>query len=336
MTKINAGLLIVISWFQLILGQKLHQEFTGPYMGQKPPGLIPELFAVNFISTNNTEWAPTFTTDGLECYYSVQGVKNYNHIVSSKCVNGVWQKPEFASFTNSDHNADPFISPDGKKLFFWSNRAAGPNEKAKDNSDIWYVERIGDDWGTPIRLDSTINTNNWQIFPTVSLNGNLYFSCNYPDSKGDFDIYKSEFVNGNYTKPVNLGDSLNTQYLEQEPYIAQDESYIIFCSDRHAPKSNRWDLYISFKRNDGTWSKAINMGSSINSFSMDQTPQVTADGKYFFFSISRAKVIDYTDKNFNYQVLLNALNSSQNGNSDVYWVDTSVIEEFRKIVFNKK
>jgi len=71
--------------------------------------------------------------DGLEVYYTLQGLEGYNHIVYLKSMNGVWQQPEIAPFSNLDHNADPFISPDGKKLFFWSN---GPQN---GNSDVYWV-----------------------------------------------------------------------------------------------------------------------------------------------------------------------------------------------------
>jgi Tol biopolymer transport system component len=301
-------------------------ELKGPYLGQKPPGMEPELFAPGIISTNITEWTLTFMPDGLEAYYTIQGLNNINHLICIKSINGKWQKPEIASFANPDHNADPFISPDGKKLFFWSNRPENPGQEPGDNSDIWFVERKGNEWGKPVKLDSTINTKHWQIFPTVAMNGNLYFSCNYPDSKGGFDIYKSELINGKYTKPVNLGDSINSINLEQEPYISPDESYIIFCSDRHAPKSGNWDLYISFKKKDGTWTKAKNMGNAINSNAMDQAPIVTSDGKYLFFSSKRIPKSEAKSKDFSYESIIESLNKPGNGNSDVYWIDAKVID----------
>jgi hypothetical protein len=328
MKKPPIAIITIFLSISILYCQTAQKEFPvcqGPYLGQKPPGTSPELFASGVISTDHTEWTLTFMPDGNEAYYTIQGLNNYNHLVCVKSINGKWQKPELASFANPDHNADPFISPDGKKLFFWSNRPANPSEKSEDNSDIWMVERKGDSWGAPMRLDAIINTKHWQIFPTVSLNGNLYFSCNYEDSKGGFDIYKSEFVNGKYTRPINLGDAVNNAALEQEPYIAPDESYIIFCSDRHAPKSDNWDLYISFKNEDGNWTKAINMGNRINSPAMDQAPIVTSDGKYLFFSSCRVKLIDCFAKNFCYQTIMEALNRPQNGSSDVYWVDAKII-----------
>jgi hypothetical protein len=187
-------------------------KLTGSYLGQKPQGMTPELFAPGILSTKNTEWTLTFMHGGYEAYYNIKGLNGYNHLMCVKRINGVWQQTVLAPFSNPNHNADPYISPDGKKLFFWSN---GVDD---NNNTIWYMNRAEDDWSKPIRIDSVINTKHWQIFPTVSSNGNLYFSCNYPDTKGSFDIYKSEFVNGKYTETVNLGDSMKTGMLEQEPY----------------------------------------------------------------------------------------------------------------------
>ncbi|MFC2096454.1 TolB family protein [Bacteroidota bacterium] len=307
---------------------------TGPYLGQKPPGLTPEIFAPDFISTNLTDWTLTFMPDGREAYYTVQGLNNYNHLVCVKEKNGAWKEPEFASFTTPKHHADPFITSDGKKMFFWSNRPPKEGDAPTNNSDIWMVERINNAWGIPIRLDSIINTDHWQIFPTVSKKGNLYFSCNYDDSKGSFDIYMSEFIDCKYTKPINLGDSINTTFLEHEPYIAPDESYIIFCSDRHAPQTTNWDLYISFKRKDGNWSKAINMGDKINSDAMDQAAIVTSDGKYIFFSSQRTENDEYFKNHFYYKTLVEILNSIYNGNSNIFWIDATIIEELKHRSFN--
>ncbi|OFX86019.1 MAG: hypothetical protein A2W99_16565 [Bacteroidetes bacterium GWF2_33_16] len=317
----------------VVIAQQPNSEFpklTGPYLGQKPPGMTPELFAPGIISTNNTEWTTAFSPDGLELFYTIQGLNNYNVLVYIKSVNGVWQQPELAPFRLPDHNADPFFTQDGKRLFFWSNGPDIENQESRNNSDIYYVDKVGDGWGKPIRLDTNlINTNQWQIFPTVARNGNLYFTCNYPDSRGAFDVYMSEFKDGKYQKPVNLGDSINTTTLEQEPFIAPDESYIIFASDRHAPRTNNWDLYISFKKEDGTWTTAKNMGKKINSSAKDMAAMVTHDGKYLFFSSYRVKEFDPSSEDFSYKVLKEALNGPQNGNSDVYWVDAKIIDELR-------
>lgn len=334
------SLMFILAFFFSLIINAQNKTFDisktkGPYFGQKPPGMTPELFAPGFLSTNLTEYAPTFTKDGLECYFSFQGLNNLNHILTSRFVDGEWTKPEFAVFTNFHHNADPYLSPDGKRLFFWSNRPPSPNAKPGNNSDIWYVEKTNDGWGEPVRLDSSINTNDWQIYPTVALNGNLYFSSNYKNGKGDFDIYMCHYINGKYSSPVNLGDSLNTSFIEQEPFIAPDESYIIFCSDRQVPKSNRWDLYISFKLSDGKWSKAVSMGNEINSPAMDQTPLVTSDGKYLYFSSSRTGTIDYSTADLNFKKLTGILNSPQNGSSDIYWVDAKIIETIKNKITDR-
>jgi len=322
---------ILISASQAFSQEVINSKVSGPpYLGQKPPGLTPEIFAPGIISNQYTEWTLAFNPDGSEAFYTIQGLNNYNHLINIKCINGVWQQPEVAAFSNPGHNADPFITSDGKKLFFWSNGPAVKGGETTNNSDIWYVNKTESGWSEPHRLDSVINTKEWQIFPTVASNGNLYFSSNYPDSKGRFDIYMSEYKDGKYTKPVNLGDSINTEYLEQEPYISPDECYLIFASDRHAPNTNDWDLYISFKREDGTWSKAKNMGSDINSKAKDMAPLVTSDGKYLFFSSYRTTENSREESRKSFEDIIRLLSSPQNGNSDIYWVDAKIVEKKRE------
>jgi len=112
------AILLLISSFSA--AQQAISDFSklkGPYLGQTPPGFEPELFAPGIISTNNTEWTLTFMPDGNEAYYTIRGLNGYNHLICVKSVNGEWQNPEIASFSNPDHHADPFITPDGKRLF---------------------------------------------------------------------------------------------------------------------------------------------------------------------------------------------------------------------------
>ncbi|MCP4723397.1 MAG: hypothetical protein GY863_00095, partial [bacterium] len=177
-------------------------ELEGPYLGQEPPGMTPELFAPGIVSTGNTDWTTAFTPDGNEAYYTT-ALLDYNVLVHIWTENGVWQEPELPSFADARyHFADPFVSPDGKRLYFWSNRPVEPSGEPRNNSDLWYVDLLENNtYGQPVRIDEIINTTDWQVFPTVSSNGNLYFSGYYADNtKGRFDVYMSELVDGKYTK----------------------------------------------------------------------------------------------------------------------------------------
>jgi len=94
-------------------------KLTGPYLGQKPPVDEPVLFAPGIVSTGVDHCSAGFSPDGKEIYWEL-GTK----IGFSKLENGRWTEPEVVSFCKGDtyQYGNPFISPDGKKMFFTTMR----------------------------------------------------------------------------------------------------------------------------------------------------------------------------------------------------------------------
>jgi len=284
----------------------------GDYLGQKPPGAIPELFAPDIISTNRMEHtSPVFSPDGKEVYWmsliNVEGIARSRWCIKTmKMVDNQWTKPEHASFSE-DHrfNEDaPFFSSDGNKLFFISNRPLTSNQE-RPRSKIWFVDRINNYWSTPNPIGDEINSSQtiyWQF--SVSGSGNLYFGGIRSDTKGQTDIYCSEYLDGKYKIPVNL-TNINTGGSEVCPYISPDENYIIFTSDGQTGGKTSPDLFISFKDEKGNWIKAQNLGEPINSAENELCPIISPDDKYLFYI------------------------SIREGNMDVYWVDAKIIEELK-------
>ena len=197
---------------------------------------------------------------------------------------------------------DPCLSIDEKKLFFISDMPLDGAGEKKDY-DIWYIERTGDNWSNPVNAGMEINSEKNEYYISFSKNGTMYFSSNKratEDNKENYDIYASQEKNGKFQQPLKLSDSINTQGYEADVFIAPDESYIIFCGS--LPQGyGRGDLYISFKKQDQTWTKAKNMGKLINTAGSEFCPFVSSDGKYFFYT----------------------------SNKDIYWVDAQIINELR-------
>jgi Tol biopolymer transport system component len=272
----------------------------GDYLGMKKPGLTPVIFAPDVV-INVSRWSTrfTFSPDGKEIYWRFSSLHGAQaKIWLMKQENGLWMPPQIAPFADqySDHN--PFFSQDGEKLFFDSNRPGEKNRKPKRDRDIWFVEKTGKGWGEPQNLGSSVNTQKIELNVSVSKNGTLYFQGNnYEGGKGSGDIYRSKLVNGRYTKPENLGNSINSKFSDCHPCIAPDEDYIIFVSYR--PPINM-GLYISFRTNDCPWTKAKNMGKTI-SILEPKHPGISPDGKYLFFE----------SKGY------------------IYWVDAKIIEELK-------
>jgi len=321
---------ILLSIIFIFNSQAQQDDFPvlkGSYLGQKPPGMTPEVFAPDIISTNMNASTIVFSPDGKEIFFSLM---NYNHsfytIVFMKQYNGVWSKPEVAPFSGKYHDTGSHLSLNGTKLFFTSNRPLEGQNGPKDY-DIWVVERNESGWGTPMNLGITVNSDENEVDPAVSQKGTLYFVSKRGGGKGNNDIYKSELINGKYAQPENLGDAINTSFTESGPYIAPDESYIIFNRYRSDTGNG---LHISFRENDGSWSKAISMGGKINTENTGFHGFVSPDSKYLFFTSSRNPYFPYPDHNLTYDEIVMIFNGPLNGSYNIYWVDAQILKTLQQ------
>jgi len=265
----------VVKTIQELHGDTSSKQFprlTGFYLGQEPPVHEPKLFAPDIVSSVNGDdnhSSLTIGPDDKEIYWNMR-----NKIWMTKLENGRWIEPEIAPFCKNDSYMydNPFITPDGKKMFFTSTRS-GSVSSEKEN--IWYVEKTSSGWSEPKPASPEINamTLHWSI--SVSRDGTLYWGGRGQDSYGRNDIYYSKLVNGVYSKPVNMGLEINSSDEENCPYIAPDESYIIFTRFT----STGENYYISYKNKSNTWRPPIKIHEELQGVS----PKISPDGKYFFF-----------------------------------------------------
>jgi len=280
----------------------------------------PRIFAEGVISTGDYETHPAFSPTGDTLYF-LKGLPDAGFF--SICVSykkeGKWTIPQVAPFSGQYTDADPFVTKDGKMLYFVSNRPVKDGDPAKSDWDIWKVEITATGWGQPIHLDSNINSSNSEYFPTLADNGNLYFGSGRKGGKGRGDLYVSRLINGQYGPPENLGDSINTPDNEYEPYIAPDESYLIFMATYPNGIANA-DFYIS-RRVNGVWTKAEKLPEPINTSATEWGGKVTKDGKYFFFGSSRNKINDTLPQREDMKAFDRRLHSAGNGLGDIYYIE---------------
>lgn len=281
-------------------------DLHGDYMGQKPPGLKPEIFAPGVVSTEKRELNSVFTPDGNEFFFSYSKPDGEYTIMVMRRINNRWTLPQVAAFSKVFSNVDMCVSYDGKKLFFGSNRPLSEKNTVKDGFDIWMVKKEGQEWGKPINLGPEVNAGRHQIYPSVARNETLYFQSRREGNVGGSDIYRSEYGSGQYKKPKNLGRAINTEANEGDVCVAPDESFLIVSSSGRPDSYGKGDLYISIRQKDGSWSYAENMGETINSSETEYCPMLSPDGKYLFFT------------------------SRKSGNGDIYWVDARSIQNLRQ------
>jgi len=288
------------------------------------------LFADGDISTGLNEFNATFTPEMNCFYFSIRHRMDYFVIMKCYIVNDVFQKPEIAEFSGQYNDADPFISTDGRFLYFCSDRYTDDSDTLQD-WNIWRMEKSGDSWNNLLLLPfNTPNKN--EMYPTVAKNGNIYFHSDYESPKEGLDfngtnIYVAEMEGQDYTGFQKVNNMSSDEFPEWDPFISPDEDYLIFTSPRKDSYGGG-DLYISFKLNNGDWSTPKNMGPIVNSIGMDYCPNLSPDGSLLFFSSYRNE-IDFNSRPNSYDEIKKRINAAKNGNGDIYFISSDIINELR-------
>jgi hypothetical protein len=263
----------------------------GPYLGQRPPGMKPEVFAPEIISTDKSlEAGCTFTPD-LKEFYFVRGksMKHKPAIMVCRETKDGWTIPEVAPFSGVYFDFEPHVTPDSTKMFFM-------RFDRSDNSvqrGLWMMKRVGDGWGEP-RFHGP------GMYATTTHDGTIY----YTSSDEDEGVVRSRFVNGRYLEPEVVGGGVNTPYPGAHPCISPDESFIVFDSRRPDEKSDS-ELYVCFRNEDGTWGDAFYLGDELNE-GPKNCAALSPDGKYLFYTFFKS-----------------------DSDADIYWVNAKIIEELK-------
>lgn len=251
------------------------------YLGQKPPGSTPELFAPEIIKTEFRQAAGVFTPDLKEFYFRRRGGQyEKNALVVVKFEDNKWTESLIAA-----NAGGPFISSDGKMMHLGKK----------------FRERTTAGWSEEKSLGAPFDK--FRIMRlTASSNGTYYFD----EASESGPLRYSRFINGKYEEPQVL-DIEDIGNWNAHPFIAPDESYVIWDDQREKGGYGDADLYISFRQKDGSWGPSINLGDKINTEFADAYGSVTPDGKYFFFHRSYG-----------------------NDKADIFWVDFKIIEALKE------
>jgi hypothetical protein len=276
--------------------KKTNSDFPvlkGPYLGQKPPGMKPEIFAPGIVSTPKYwEGRCTFSPDGSECYYN-RREKRASRIMVTKLNPDGWSKPKPVLFSSEFSDSFQAFTPDGVRLFFNSSRPL-PGTNKKNRRGIWYVECSGENWSEPQYFGRGTQV-------SISGNGTLYFRD--PQYFQVDKILTRHQKDGQYTNPELLPIGVEGGGRPGHPWIAPDGSYLLFDTFHREGQGKGIypDIYVCFRNNTGTWGKAINLGDLINKRRHNLICTVSPDGKYIFYS----------------------------DEGDIYWVSTKIIEELK-------
>ena len=309
----NLTLTAIFTSFILILAgcnqEDAFPTLKGPYLGQKPPGKIAEIFAPGIISNpDSRDLMHGFFDEGkLFILYryplDFKGDWTKQPFILMKQIDGQWTEPYESKLTGKPWFYNLESASEGKQVIFaWTKNidGSGPPRELY----LWKSTKTQKGWTEPARFKDPINTG-FDTWPSLSRDKALYFFSRRPGGMGGFDIYRSVPDNGEYKEVQNLGNAINTSYIEEDPYIAPDGSYLLFDSDRPGGYGGL-DLYIAWRKKDGTWSTPVNLGERVNSKHAENRAYMSHDGKYLFFT------------------------SNRSGTMDTWWVDAIVLEELKQ------
>jgi len=162
-----------------------------------------------------------------------------NKIFTSTMKDGNWTK-EVPFYLNSDlySVANPFLTPDGKRLYFVSDMQGGYGK-----TDIYYCNREGKGWGNPINMGPNINTFNTEKYPNMDADGNFYFSSDGYQGFGGMDICIALNKNGVFEKAIPMKYPFNSFTNDFGIVFLKDGKSGYFTSNRYEGGKGDDDIY---------------------------------------------------------------------------------------------
>lgn len=266
-----------------------------------------ESFLKNTIFNSNESTA-ILTKDGLTLYFTRNNFKKNKQkknnkdevslkIYSARFKNGQWTDVVELSFNSDNYNcAHPTLSPDEKTLYFSSNMPGTLGQ-----SDLYRVAILADGkFGAPENLGATINTEGRETFPFLSAEGELYFASDGHLGLGGLDVFVSKMnEDRSFSKPINLGNPINTAY-DDFAYVINSETQIGYLSSNRPGGKGSDDLY-TFLENKSVYGQASVFSGTLQD-ALFGTP--IANAVVSLFDDSK-KMVDKTTTNANGEFVFN-------------------------------
>lgn len=249
------------------------------------------------VNTNYMEIGPLISPDGQTLYFSrsgdpasVGGKKDIEDIWFSRwdASTKMWGKAHNMGcpLNNEEPNFINSISPDGNTVLLGNSYL----EDGTMSDGVSLTRKTPTGWSKPERLvieDEDRNKSEMVSYFMGNTQKILLISNNRKgDSYGKNDLYVSFFTTDKtWTKPLNLGEKINTSALEDAPFLASDNKTLYFTSDGHGGYGGT-DIYMS-KRLDETWQNWTtpeNLGPVVNTSHDESFFSLSASGKQVYFT----------------------------------------------------
>jgi len=284
------------------------------------------IFGQDNISTGDFVFNTSFTPDSKTLYFSKSTI-NFGYIAIFYAVNNGsgWSEPKAVNFTGIYRDTDPFVSADGKRLYFASDRPLDGKPFKDYEYHYYYVELDGNKIvSKPILFSLPVPAGTTPAYLSLADNGNAYFFIS--DGKSDADIYMCKLQDDKY-QPAQKLPFNDVKYIDFDPIIAHDESFIVFCSNNRKGIGSG-DLWVSFKK-DTTWTEPINLGPKVNTSGNDGAPDLSRDDKKLYFTSFRETTDRpvYKDGNITTEAINKLMHSTKNAMRSIYEIDISDLKQ---------
>ncbi len=253
---------------------------------------------VNMIGRINSRFPDMFPfiTADTQAFYFTRWINNmdldFYYAKPDTCGGWLTARNMGSPPNTADQEIGQTISADGHYLFFTRCENRSENGWEQGGCDLFMAYRTGPDsaWSIPQSFGGTINSPAYEGMACLSPdNRQLYFVSDRPGGHGGMDIWVSNFDNGLWQEPHNLGPKINTVGNDMSPFLHIDGRTLYFSSNGRAGMGG-YDLYMSHKINDTDWSAPVNLGYPINTPFDEMSECVTVDGKKLYFASDRDSV----------------------------------------------
>lgn len=279
------------------LGAVAHAASPAP--ASAPRG---ELFGPGTISTAANETSATFSRDGRSVYFmrGDHASADTAILVADRVGNG-WGRVRVAPFSGVWRDSEPHIAPDGKRLYFVSNRpvAAGAAPltvtragQSFPGANLWYVDATAQGWGEPVHVPGAINAVNSVFNPSQAASGNLYFSSVREDSGGINQLYFAEPLGAGWFSPRRLDVGVGPKANRMDPAIDPHERFLLFAGNEGDSRGSA-DIYIMFRDAAGNWDQPIALPGEVNSPWLENAPTLGREFGELYVTSMRPQMTDY-------------------------------------------
>lgn len=208
-------------------------ELSGPYLGQQPPGTEAKVFAPGVVSSEHKDLSGFFSPDMKAFYFT----RKHNttkewQLISYELENNIWHLADTIPRVGR-----PFISPNGEIMHL------GKKYRQRTNDGWSEIKSLGDDYEKIWIMRLTSSNRGTYVFDEATREGNG-------------TLRYSSMVNGERQAPLPLPKTINKGKWNAHPFIAPDESYILWDGERETGFGGN-DIYISFKQPDGSWGRRL-------------------------------------------------------------------------------